>query len=265
MDSITLLHEYHADENPPLIIERFLRDREGVWRQIKQEYQLNALIRQMLKSASIALVGYGAVMGAGASSGLLQSLSSAIKLPILFLLTLAICLPTLYLFNLLCGGRLSARQALALALAAITVSSALTLAFAPITLFFLITAQSYPFFQLLNVAILALTGAVGLRFLVSGMRSMNALALEDQPPDAVPDQQPGEGADAPAPTRIRRPASASMTLLYVWLLLYGFVGTQLGWTLRPFFGDPHKPFIIFRAIEGNFYLGVVEAILRLFH
>jgi hypothetical protein len=93
MNSITLLHEYHADENPPLIIERFLRDREGVWRQIKQEYQLNALIGQMLKSSTIALVGYGAVMGAGASSGLLQSLSSAIKLPILFLLTLAICLP----------------------------------------------------------------------------------------------------------------------------------------------------------------------------
>jgi len=265
MNSITLLHEYHADENPPLIIERFLRDREGVWRQIKQEYQLNALIGQMLKSSTIALVGYGAVMGAGASSGLLQSLSSAIKLPILFLLTLAICLPTLYLFNLLCGGRLSARQALTLALAAITVSSALTLAFAPITLFFLITAQSYPFFQLLNIAILTLTGAVGLRFLVSGMRSMNALALEDQPPDAVPDQQPGEGADAPAPTRTRRPASGSMTLLYVWLLLYSFVGTQLGWTLRPFFGDPHQPFIIFRAIEGNFYLGVVEAILRLLH
>jgi hypothetical protein len=48
-------------------------------------------------------------------------------------------------------------------------------------------------------------------------------------------------------------------------MLYGFVGTQLGWTLRPFFGDPDRPFVIFRAIEGNFYLGVIEAIVRLFH
>src|SRR6185295_4258159 len=97
-------------------------------RQIKQEHRLNALIGQMLRSSAIALVGYGAVMGAGASSPLFQWLSSAIKLLVLYLLTLAICLPTLYLFNLLCGGRLSARQALALALSAITVSSALTLA-----------------------------------------------------------------------------------------------------------------------------------------
>ena len=140
MNSVTLLQEYRAAEQPPLIIERFLRDREGVWRQIRQEHRLNALIGQMLRSSAIALLGYGAVMGAGASNPLLQAGTAALKLPILYLLTLAICLPTLYLFNLLCGGRLSARQALAQALAAITVSSALTLAFAPISIFFLTLA-----------------------------------------------------------------------------------------------------------------------------
>jgi hypothetical protein len=181
----TLIQEYHAPERSPLVIERFLRDRDDIWQQIRQEYQLNTLIGQMLASSTVALVGYGAVMGAGASSSLLQSIASAIKLPALYLLTLAICLPTLYLFNLLCGGRLSARQALALALAAITVSSALTLAFAPISLFFLVTARSYHFYQLLNVAILTLTGVVGLQFLVSGMRGMNALDLVDRPLPAI--------------------------------------------------------------------------------
>ena len=29
-----------------------------------------------------------------------------------------------------------------------------------------------------------------------------------------------------------------MILLYIWIMLFGFVGTQLAWTLRPFFGDP---------------------------
>jgi hypothetical protein len=267
MSSVTLLQEYRAAEHPPLIIERFLRDREGVWRQIKQEYRLNALIGQMLRSSTIALVGYGAVMGAGASNPLLQAGTSAIKLPILYLLTLAICLPTLYLFNLLCGGRLSARQALALALAAITVSSALTLAFAPISIFFLITAKSYPFYQLLNVSILTLTGVVGLQFLVSGVHSMNALDAEQPRPEIagptesrnLSEEQRQEAIRPPA-----RPRSVNLTLLYLWLMLYGFVGTQLGWTLRPFFGDPDKPFVLFRSIDGNFYLGVLEAFVRLF-
>src|SRR5262245_52276002 len=86
MSSVTLLQEYRAAENPPLIIERFLRDRESVWQQIKHEYRLNALIGQMLRSSAIALVGYGAVMGAGASNPVLQAGTSAIKLPILYLL-----------------------------------------------------------------------------------------------------------------------------------------------------------------------------------
>ena len=261
--STTLLQEYHAPERAPLVIERFLRDREGVWRQIRLEYGLNALLGQMLASSTVALACYGLVMGS--SHSLWQALASAFKLPVLFLLTLAICLPTLYLFNLLCGGRLSARQALALVLSALTVTATLTLAFAPSTLFFLVTAQSYPFFILLNTTILLLTGAVGLSFLVSGMHSMNAQARAEQ---AVQDQnktieQDGSSeqiAQAPAPQL--RPVS--MKLLLIWVLLYGFVGTQLAWTLRPFHGDPSMAFILFRPVESNFYIGVIQTIGRLF-
>ena len=42
-------------------------------------------------------------------------------------------------------------------------------------------------------------------------------------------------------------------LLKFWLVLYALVGSQLGWTLRPFFGAPGETFQLFRAIEGNFY------------
>jgi hypothetical protein len=216
----------------PLVIERFLRDRESVWRQIAAEEHLGTLSRRMLVSSSVSMAIYGGVVGIAHS--LPQALASALKLPVLFLLTLAICLPTLYLFNLVWGGRLSARQVLALLLATITVTSALSLAFAPITLFFLITAQSYPFFVLLNTAILALTGGVGLSFLVEGTRFLNKQA---------------EGG-----------VRVNGGLLYAWLLLYAFVGTQLGWTLRPFFGDPGQPFVLFRALEGNFYGGILDLI-----
>jgi hypothetical protein len=253
----TLIQDYQGSERSPLVIERFLRDSDGVWRQIRLEYRLNELIVQMLANSAVALACYGLVMGS--SHSFWQALASAAKLPVLFLLTLVICLPTLYLFNLLCGGRLSARQALALVLAAITVTSTLTLSFAPITLFFMVTMQSYYFFILLNTAILGLTGAFGLSFLVSGMQSMNdqSLAAIAEAPHSML-----EIID-PQPASTSRPRQVSMNLLTIWLLLYGFVGTQLAWTLRPFHGDPTMPFMLFRPIEENFYIGVMETIMRL--
>ena len=154
-----------------LIIERILRDRAGIWDQIIAERDLPKLILRMLLCSGISLAAYGAVLGA--SNGWLQALVSTVKLPLLFLATLAICLPTLYLFNLVFGARLSVLQACALIMVAITVTAVLTFAFAPISLFFLITARSYAFFKLLNVAILALTALIGLRFLTSGMRALN--------------------------------------------------------------------------------------------
>ena len=56
---------------------------------------------------------------------------------------------------------------------------------------------------------------------------------------------------------------ASMGLLYIWILLFGFVGTQLAWTLRPFFGDPGRPFALFRKIEGTFYMDIIRTIAHL--
>lgn len=242
---------------PSLVIERLLRDRNAVWQQIHQEYRLHNLIRQMLVSSAMALFCYGLVIGA--SKSVWQALSSACKLPTLFLLTLAICLPTLYLFNLLYGGRLSVRQVLALGLSAITVISGLTLAFAPITLFFLITAQSYNFFVLLNVAIFTLTGIIGLQVLVDGTKAINRLAQASPSPAGGMSSSESVPGKPPAPA----PATVHMKLIYIWLYLFAFVGTQLGWTLRPFFGWPGHPFMLFHPIEGNFYSEVVRLCFEL--
>jgi hypothetical protein len=290
-----------------LIIERILRDRAGIWDQIISERDLPKLILRMLLTSAISLAAYGAVLGA--SNGWLQALVSTIKLPVLFLVTLAICLPTLYLFNLVFGARLSVLQACALIMVAITVTAVLTFAFAPISLFFLITARSYEFFKLLNVAILILTALVGLRFLTSGMRALNEHVVVEStlsnqvvvpvpltqrelvsatvggaaepathPPnngDAPTDPQkqnpyqnrlpvpaPGDAkAMAPQPAAGERPAN--MILLYIWILLFGFVGTQLAWTLRPFFGSPGAPFELFRDIDGTFYGDILRTLSSL--
>src|SRR4051794_38961301 len=162
---------YGESSSGLLIIERILRDRDGIWRQIGEERELGKLTRQMLYSSVVALACYGAVLGA--SHSVAMAALSAVKLPLLFLMTLAICLPTLYLFNLVFGARLQVRQALSLVMVTITVTSVLSLAFAPISLFFLITAFSYDFYKVLNVGILTLTAFVGLRFLTSGMRALN--------------------------------------------------------------------------------------------
>ncbi|GEM_PF-4157882 len=45
---------------------------------------------------------------------------------------------------------------------------------------------------------------------------------------------------------------------------FSFGGTQLGWTLSPFFGEPDMPFILFREIESNFYIGALDLFFRLF-
>ncbi|GIF73513.1 hypothetical protein [Asanoa siamensis] len=304
-----------------LIIERILRDRGSIWQQIVDERDLNRLSGQMLASSAVALAIYGAVLGF--FNGPLMALTSAIKLPLLFLVTLAICLPTLYLFNLVFGARLSVKQAVALVMVAITVTAMLAVAFAPIALFFLITAPDYGFFKLLNVTILALSAIVGLRFLTSGMQVLHSHGLLS--PARTPEPEPalvavatptptetlpaeekkpavvgapaanGDGATAPAavpaaappppvlvarsdervwdpaqqrykvarPTGVATERPASMTLLYIWILLFGFVGTQLAWTLRPFFGNPDSPFALFREIEGNFYAEIIRTIANL--
>src|SRR5690348_10850352 len=164
-----------ANASGLLVIERILRDRQGIWQQIVEDRELPRLTGQMLVSSVVALAVYGAVLGSFHS--VLMALTSAVKLPLLFMVTLAICLPTLYLFNLVFGARLSIRQSLSLVMVALTVTAMLALAFAPISLFFLITAPDYAFFKLLNVAILGLSALVGLRFLTGGMKVLNENGL----------------------------------------------------------------------------------------
>ena len=211
------------------VIERILRDRQGFFNEIGDEDGVSQKIKDMLISSVIFFAIYGAVMGF--SNSLLQALSSAVKLPVLFLVTLVICLPTLYFFNLLFGSRLNLSQTLALILTAISITAILTLSFAPISLFFWLTAPHYQFFKLLNVAILTVTGFSGLTFLWQGIRKVEA-----------------EGS------RLRS------LVLWAWIVVYGFVGTQMAWTLRPFFGAPGLPFQIFRDLGGNFYVNVLRSI-----
>ena len=214
------------------VIETILRNRYHFFGEIREGVGLQEKLRAMLVSSIAFLALYGAVMGS--THSLWQTLSSAVKLPFLFLATLIVCSPTLYFFNVLFGSRQSLTQNIALILTAITVTSVLLLSCAPIGLFFLLTTSHYQFFKLLNVAIFATAGGMGVLFLSQGMRVVAASGHEG--------------------------ASGRRMVLRLWVLVYAFVGSQMAWTLRPFIGAPSMKFELFRQLGGNFYTNIFASI-----
>ncbi|MDP5017011.1 actin-binding WH2 domain-containing protein [Anabaena sp. UHCC 0187] len=215
------------------VLLSLLRDRQNFLEEIRQEIRLQSKISSLFVTSSIFFAIYGVIIGASHSFG--QALSSAIKLPAFYLLTLIICFPTLFFFNVLFGSRSSFKQHFVVLLTAVSVISVLLFSLAPVTLFFMITApDSYQFFKLLNVLIFGITGTFGVKFLYEGMQLLS--------------QQDEVGK------------KTRTTILQSWLLLYAFVGMQLGWFLRPFFGAPESKFELFRAVKGNFYLDIMQAI-----
>jgi hypothetical protein len=218
------------------IIEAILRDRAIFFNEIRDEIKLRGKIRAMLFSCVGFLAAYGAVMGA--SHSIPQALSSMIKLPALFLITLAICTPSLYFFNLLFGSHQTFPQSISLILTAMTTTAVLLFSFAPVTLFFLLTSSEYPFFKLLNVGCFAVSGLMGVIFLRQGM-----VAIADW--------------DNPAGANTRR------FIFLLWVILYAFVGSQMAWTLSPFIGAPGREFILLRQVGGNFYSDVLASLRQI--
>lgn len=214
------------------VLISLLRDRETFLQEIREGVRLKSKIIALLVCSSICFAIYGAIIGLYHSVP--QSLSAAIKLPCLYLLTLLICLPTLYIFNIFFGSRRTLTQHFVIVLTAASVISALLLGFAPVTLFFLITTDNYQFFKLLNVAIFVLTGVIGVQFLYQGIKLISEQDTEGQ--------------------------AAREKILQFWLILYGFVGSQLGWIIRPIFGNPNRSFVVLREIQGNIYLDIANAI-----
>ena len=213
------------------VLMQLLRDRSSFMEEIRQGVRLPSKIISLLVCSSIFFAFYGAIIGS--SHSVLQALSSAFKLPCFYLMTLILCLPTLYFFSIIFGSSRSIGQYFAMLLTCVAVISVLEFSFAPVSLFFLITAPNYQFFVLLNVAIFAITGFIGIKLLYQGMQLMTESDKEGQ--------------------------ETRTNILKFWLVLYALVGCQLGWTLRPFFGTSGE-FVLFRALEGNFYLSILQAI-----
>ena len=199
--------------------------------------------------------------------GWLQAMASAAKVPLLFVLTLLVTLPSLYVFNALVGSRLTFGALLRLLIAALAVMLALQASFGTIVVFFSVSTTSYAFMVLLNVALFAVSGFLGLGFLLQTLhrlaqvRSIAGATAAPEPTPAGPHEEAPGALDA---MRGQRADQSVKTVFRVWVLVFGLVGAQMGWVLRPFIGHPRADFTFFRDRKSNFFEAVAAKVHELF-
>lgn len=203
----------------------------------------------------------------------LQVVASVIKTPALFLLTLVVTLPSLYVSNAMIGSRLTLLGMTRLLTASIAVNLAVLASLGTIVLFFSLTTNSYPFILLLNVAAFSAAGALGLMFLLQTLHRIlasNEVCAEDEGAPQTPEEPaPNEESEGNAdPAAIDMPAGQVLgrhtkQVFCCWLVLFSLVGAQMGWVLRPFIGNPDLAFTFFRPKESNFFAAVLGALGKL--
>lgn len=172
------------------------------------------------------------------------------KMPTLFLMTLVISFPSLYVFSVLLGSRLTFTQMLRVLLAIVAITVTVLASFGPIVGFFALSTDNHPFMVLLNVAFCAVSGVLGVGVLWRALKVLlapTATADTGYIPPVISSYTPNQ-----SDRQVR-------TLFRVWILIYAVVGAQMGWVLRPFISSPTAPFMWFCGKEGNFFLGVWRA------
>lgn len=228
----------------------------------------------------------------------MQVVASMVKVPMLFYLTLVVTLPSLYVFNALVGSRLTFQSVLRLLVAAMAVLLAVLASLGPIVAFFSVSSTSYAFMLLFNVAVCGVAGALGMKFLLQTLHRLSVAQSEDASGEAeLPDEpdfdlgprvvaepaqvaqaaEPQASAPAPwppvwksvgqtgalTPVKGRKPGSETVSVFRTWVIVFGLVGMQMSWVLRPIIGAPHLPFAWFRPRESSFFEAVLNALYRL--
>jgi hypothetical protein len=177
---------------------------------------------------------YGSVMGTfGGLAGdrIAQVAVSAAKVPFLLLATFALSVPNFYVLNALLGLASDFRQAFRALLATQAGLTVILASFAPFTAFWYASSANYDSAVLFNALMFGLASLGAQGMLRRGYRPLIA----------------------------RNPRHR--VLLRAWVVIYAFVGVQMGWLLRPFIGSPYQPVQFFRSgAWDNAYVVVVRLI-----
>jgi hypothetical protein len=222
----------------------------------------------------------------GADAILQRITATMLKVPALFFLTLAITFPSLYIFNALVGSRLSADAVLQLLVSALGVMMAVLASMGPIVAFFSVSTTSYSFMLLLNVAVFTVAGLLGLRFLFLTLHRLSrarngadidedAVALEEEF-DRLVEIDPQRAIDILPELQVEKRRGALdrkereeanpkvQTIFRIWVVVFGLVGAQLSWVMRPFIGSGVEKFQWFSPRESSFFEAVWSAFVHLF-
>ena len=187
---------------------------------------------------------YGAAMGWWRDPQ--QALYVAIKFPLIILLTtLGNALLNAMLAPLL-GLNIPFRQSFSAILMSFVIAAAILGAFSPLLAFMVwnapsmspeaVSGSTYSFIKLTHVAVIAFAGITG------NARLFQLLA------------------------QLGGSRTVARRVLFAWLAVNLFLGSQLSWILRPFIGSPLLPVEFFRAtaLHGSFYENVFHSLLQIF-
>jgi hypothetical protein len=181
---------------------------------------------------------YGAVMGSFGAAGdrLLQPIYSASKVPMLLLVTFALSLPSFWVLNALLGLAGDFAEVLRALIATQAVLTIVLASLAPLTVLWYASVTNYHAAILFNAAMFGVASFAAqwsLRRLYRRLIARNPL---------------------------------HRTMLRGWLIIYAFVGIQLGYVLRPFIGDPSQPVAFFRTDSwGNAYVFILDTLWKALH
>jgi|SRR5208283_1632428 len=202
--------------------------------------------RRLALHVVVIIVGagfYGAAMGWWRDPQ--QALFTALKFPLIILLTSAANALLNAMLAPLLGLNIPFRQSFSAILTSFVIAAAILGAFSPLMAFLIWNAppmssatpseSTYNFIKLTQVAVIAFAGVTG------NVRLLQLLS------------------------RLGGCRAVARRVLFAWLAGNLFLGSQLSWILRPFIGSPSLPVEFFRAtaLHGNFYENVFHSLLQL--
>jgi hypothetical protein len=177
---------------------------------------------------------YGTAMGAFGGltgAGPLQMTYSAVKVPILIVVTAALAMPSFFVLNTLLGLRSDFAEVLAALAVTQTAVAVILASLAPYTILWYSITMDYHEALLFNTVM----------FTIASLSAQWVLRRRYVPLIA----------------RNRR----HRAMLRIWIGMYAFVGIQMGWVLRPFIGQPGRPLTFLREDAwSNAYVVILETV-----
>jgi hypothetical protein len=167
---------------------------------------------------------YGAVLGVYIRGP--QIILNSVKIPILFFITFYISVPIMFIVDAMLDNKIKFPQMITMVSLGFSSTAIVLGAFTPLMLFFILTTQDYFFIVILNISICSFAGYFGILSMLTTFKKFHK-------------------------------NTNWFPSLLIGSFIIIFVGTQLAWTLRPFF---HSASVFTRPISGNFYVAVARVI-----